>query len=471
MPNETQATELTSQEFIAEIEKDLKLGINPDLRRLGKYRVVLDPGVEALTINLDLSNKDLNLGEGDFTNGFVGFYETKVNNIDFGKSKFSKIYLDYLNAREINFNEAAASSIMFDRARTERCILGNFRVGELYFDEFSSEIIDLKNLKSGCVFVGKLKPTHVEFGNNQLTDFKVLFDEGGSEQFGDIPKENFESNNFEKIEIIRGGEEITLTVTEFLDRLNSGFNIANLGGYKVISDGTNVELNISIDIPRLDFGLGDFSQVRVSFTDSKIGRLNLGKSIINSLNFTNQNIATLELNNSKIDTLHFDNTVINSIFCERSNIKECGFEESQLDYIFLNHFQFENLRFGNSKIKEVYATTGSHGNIYFEDSEISLFNGQEAKFTILDFGEAHVNRVVMRGTSADTIRAEHLKANLFFVGYYDNVIGEMHATESTMGQNEGIKHLLFHKIVPNELDREYIESRRQKQIPSEFKLS
>jgi hypothetical protein len=162
---------------------------------------------------------------------------------------------------------------------------------------------------------------------------------------------------------------------------------------------------------------------------------------------------------------------LNSFFCERSKIVDCNIDNTSINRFFLTKLSCDNLRFDSSHIEEVYASSAVNQNIALNNCTVKVFNAHEAKFDTIDFGNSHIDRVLMRAASVKLINAKNLVARLFLIGYYDNDIQELQVSEATTGTKEGIETLVFKKIVPNELDREKVESARQQQIPKVFTMN
>jgi uncharacterized protein YjbI with pentapeptide repeats len=462
---------LTQQEFYKEIYKDIEEGRNPDLRKLGAYKVIADPGMAVFPIDLDLSGRDLYLGDGDFTGTFVAFDNTKANTVDLGSSRFSQLYLDYLDVKTLNFNSAQASSVMFDRAKIENCDFSDFRLKELYFDELSSGEIHIRNLTADRIFVGQIKPTRIHFEHNTPDNFRILFDDSGSRLFGDITEESLRGPNyFERESASRDtAPERLLSAQEFLRLVREGSDLRTLGKYKINGEGTGETMIIETRVEQLDLGLGDFREVAVEFTNPKIDTINLDEAQFDSVGFVGGNIELVDMAKAKANTLYFRDSKLGTIYCDGMGVDNCVFIETEIEYVFLNNFSFRDLKFDGAKIGEIFASRGEHGNIVFKSCDIRLFNGHEAKFQGIDFGESIFGRVVLRATSVDgVVEASDLKTGLFMIGYYDNAIEELRVTEATLGTKEGIETLVFKKIEPNELDKETFK-RRQEHIPNVYK--
>jgi len=448
---------LTKKEFYEEIDRD------PDLRRLGEYRVVADPGMEIFPIDLDLSGRELYLGEGDFTGTFVAFGNTKADKVDFGSCRFSQVYLDYLEVRLLSLHFSQASSLMFDRAEIDSCDFGEFEVQELYFDELSSEVINIEDLSAGRIFVGDLKPTEVKFENRGPEEFKILFDEGGSQTIGELKREELGDFNYREPEDEEKEGARSLSVQEFMALLEEGTSLRSLGMYRIVPEDGGEVLEISTaELGEIDFGRGDFRNVEVRFVNPEMSSISFDLADFGSIVFEGGRIGTVDLAKAKAEKLVFRGTEIGTVFCDGVDASHCEFDEVEIEYMFLNNILCESLEFTNSEINEIYASRGEHEDISFDNCEVRLFNGHEAKFKTIHFGKSEFGRVVMRATTVeDLVDASELKAERFMIGYYDNNIENMEVKESTLGTEEGIQALTFRKLEPSELDREHVEARRQ----------
>jgi len=457
---------LTKKELYEEIYRD------PNLTRLGPYKVVADPGMEIFAIDVDLSGRELILGDGDFTETFVAFEGTKAKKVDFGNCRFSQLYLDYLEAELLCFGTSQASSIMFDRAKIGSCEFDEFKVQELCFDELTAREIHINELTTGRIFVGFLSPCEVYFDSKGPGDFKIIFDENGVQTFGELKIEELRDFNYRE----PGGEEREgarpVTIQEFIDLVEAGGNLRTLGLYKVVAEDENNILEIPSDsLQEIDFGRGDFRGVEVKFVNPELHAVRLDLAIFGTIALEGGHIETVDLGKAKADSLIVRDTDIGTVFCDGIDVSHCEFDEVDVNYFFLNNLLCENLKFTASAINEMYASRGRHGEIYFDGCKLRIFNGHEATFKMIDFGKSEIDCVVMRATSVEgLLDATELKAERFMVGYYDNNIENLEVKESTLGTKEGIEKLTFRKIEPNEIDREFVESRRENAIPKEFKL-
>ncbi len=440
-----------------------------DLRQIGEYKVAAEDGREVFPINISVQGMDVHLGKGDFTNCFTAFCDTKAKSLHLDDCAFSQLYFDFAACDEVHFCNTKAASVMFDSAKIGECKFENFETKELYMDHSAMKTISIDNLSVHKLFVGTMKPSEVNFGNRDVSEFKILFDAGGSDSFG-----NFRPpNEIDGDKNVVPGKNITVfTINEFQDLMASKQNPATLGEYTVVPDDSGASLTITTSIENLNLGKGNFEKVEVIFANSKIKKLGFGQSTFSNLNITNIEMGTMDFESATIDKLKVDeNTNIDTLFFAGAEISDCEVNDTHIAYLFVNKLKNKSLKFFNSNLGQVYCSTGDHGDLFFDGCEVKMFNGHEATFGTIDFGKSRFGRILMRETNAKEINAINLVADQFMVGYFDNQIDNVVVNEQTLGGSDGIRSFYVRKIDPIDHSRKVeIDSKRQPSMPTNFTM-
>lgn len=261
---------LTLEKFYTELAKD------PDLRRLGPYK--LEGEVHGLVFPVDFNDGDgveINLGAGDFSSKFAAFCNTKVKSINFQHCKFADLYLDNLEAEQVDFSNVRANRIYFDYAKiVENCRLGLLESDEIYFDKATIKTIFGNGSKAGNVHMDDLvaETFHVNTMEAGLIDFSqstigsLFVSRGSGIKKMDFARSKIELMNLHEAKI----DEIRFGRSEIQRAL---LNKASIG----IVDCEDAEINY-LHIDQYENYIGDMNLSRAN-----IGELAIKKGPVERL--------------------------------------------------------------------------------------------------------------------------------------------------------------------------------------------
>lgn len=436
-----------------------ELNQNPDLRRLGEYKVKAKEGADVFPIELNLDGHDIHLGSGDFREAFTALSKTKARSLDFDNSIFTDLYLDYLEVESLKFSNSRASRLYFDYAKAKSCNFGEFVAPEVYFDEAQIESISRENLRTGILYLGKLKATDFDVEGMKLNAFRIVTDAK--------PEVTSENNG------IADEKVLVLHPNDFVRELRENSDLRRLGKYKVIPSTDNNSLLIDLDLKDKDINLGDgdFSLLHTSFGDTiaenidfhgcLFTKLELGNLRARRLDFSHSQAPFLNFDHSKIGEcflgdfvgykIQFNAAEVENIFGERGLVESIDFDSLTAEQFNVNSLCAENLMFARSKIRETYLSRGNGiKKMDFQESKLELLNLHEGELREVDFGNSRITRAMINKSIIDVVRAENLTAEVLFIGND----GKNKIRLLEFGDNKGIKHLELEKALPSEIDRE-----------------
>ncbi len=415
------AREISLKELYQELYRD------PDLRRLGRYKVVATEGQVVLPIDLDLDGRDVYLGEGDFRNGFVAFSDTKVRSLDLGTSKFTDLYLDNLEAEALLCGEAHASRLYFDYALVAECRFNDFVAPEVYFDEASIGEIAGENLRSGIIYSERLnspgfKPTDIS-GNT----YRIM--------------------TTDSTEVVKRGDEglppvvRDISVSELKRLVTENPNLQRLGLYKVVPEDGSAEariLDLNLDVRGgvINLGHGDFTQLKVRLGETKADLVDLANSKFDAIDFADAEIGECFLGGSEIGELGFGRAKIVNIYGEQSKAGEVRLDNLDCQQLNANRIQTRLFELREAHVRELYLSRGDGiENMYFDSAQLELLNLHEGEVRELHFGQSVVDRALINKASVKELNIEHLRASNLYIGDYKNEIDNLKFGEGI----EGIK--------------------------------
>ncbi len=464
--------ELTLKQLYIELDTD------PDLRRLGAYKVVHSEGKPILPIDVHLEGKDIHLGEGDFRETFTAFDKTVARSLDLGDSVFTEIYLDHLQVDTLKFSRSKSSRLFFDAAKVRNCEFGEFKSSEVYFDWSNIENIFLQKLSAGIVYLGTLKAENVDRGDIRDGKFRFYIDPGGTESFGDFVVSGAEKEFPEDKE-----KEIRkLTRNELVEELKANPDLRRLGRYEVLPEAGEEKFKISIDLDgsNVMFGEGDFSRMSVSLGDNDWASVNFGSSIFSELSLSSLKADRIDFANSQAGELFFDvaklgecflsnyygykffggQADVEVLFGEGADVKDMSLESMQVGQFHVNHIKAEELRLGKSRIREM-SMSAEKGvqKLYCEESKLELLNLHESHLKELHFGDSEIRKALINKCSVGTVRCDNLKAEVFYIGNDGkNELGLIDFERA-----KGIKRIEMERILPysgsNKTDERHIFSK------------
>ena len=378
---------------------------DPDLRRLGKYRIVAEKGQTILPIDLNCEGKQIHLGQGDFTDGFVALGLTKALGFDFGDAKFTDLYLDYLDADNVSFSRSQASRLYFDYAKIKECHFGDFVTPEIYLDVASIGVTLGENLQAGIVYVEASMAE--KFDRESLTPHAHRITLDGEQ----VASSGETSDTVSEVKSIEKGD--------FIRYLADDGDLRRLGEYRLISTPDDQELTINLDLPdaEIDFGQGDFTAFAVSFGGTRAKTLDFANSKFGDVNLQVSNIENCFFGEFSGRTLQFGDAKITNVFCERANAEGVYLEHLQAEKFNVNNMATPELRLGESRVAEMYLSRGEGvEKMYGELAELRLLNLHEGRLQELDFGEATIESALINKAHIDIVRAQNLIANKLYIG-------------------------------------------------------
>lgn len=414
---------------------------DPDLRRLGRYKVIAAEGQTIFPIDLDLTDFDIHLGEGDYTSAFVALCNTKARSINFGSSKFLDLYLDNTEFDECLLLEARASRLYFDFAAIKECRFGKFIAPEVYFDSATIGTIAGEHLRTGIVYVENLEcPTYT---NETLTGNGYRFIEGSdSEQMTSEVKQD--SHPEQSDTPIR-----RISTHEFIEHLKEDPDLSRLGSYKVVSKlgdeiMEDLQINIDFDQRRINLGEGDFSTMRMYLGASRASLIDFSKSKFDSVNMGSAEIANCFFAESRVRELRFGDARIANIFGEQCRTEKIYLDRLACHQFNVNEIRAKQLRLGEAHLSELYLSRGEGvETIYCDHAELELLNLHEGKIREFHFGDSHIGRALVNKASIAELYVENLRAHTFYIdNACGNEIGRLEFSQIT-----GIDHISLERAL------------------------
>ena len=454
--------------------KDLyeQLSQDPDLRRLGEYKVIAQKEKAVFPIELNLEGQDIHLGNGDFREAFTALSKTKARSLDFGNSVFTDLYLDYLEVEDLKFSSSRASRLYFDYAKVKNCNFGNFVAPEVYFDEVQAESIFGDNLETGILYLGKLKTINFDFEHIKSRAHRIALDANGIS----FPEYKIDSETEDvRGENIGAGSEgvLALSPDDFIQKLRENTDLRRLGRYKVIppSDNNSLVIDLNLRDKDVNFGDGDFSLLHTSFGDTVaesidfhnclFTKLKLGNLQAKRLDFSHSQAPFLDFDYSKMDEcffgdfqgyrIHFSEAEVKNVFGERALTESISLDSLAAEQFNVNGLRAESFMLARSEIREMYLSRGDGiRKMEFQESKLELLNLHEGELKEVNFGNSRITRAMINKSTIDVVHCENLTAEVMFFGNDGkNKIGLLE-----FGDNKRIKHLELEEILASERDRE-----------------
>lgn len=425
---------------------------NPDLRRLGQYRVIAKGSKPVLPIDVNLEGRDVNLGEGDFTDSFVAFAETRARGLDLSDCAFTDLYLDNMKVDTLHFSESKASRLFFDYAKINNCEFGNFSSPELYFDEAEIENILMQNLRSGVVYLAKLKAANVvSEGENKV--YKFLTDLNGTKSFG-----NFTIVETETVGSVEEGSEAvqkvrSITLDELIDELKKDSDLRRLGKYQVVPEGDGSSV-VDMDLEGKDIflGEGDFTKLPegLSFAGTSAKSVDFDKCRFSELSLGSLKAERIDLSRSKSGWLTFNSAIIGECFFSDFEGDNIDGGEAKIENIFgergithrlkldsmtvgqfnINNMQIKEFRLDESQIRELYMSNGKGvQDMFFSESQIELLNLHESSMHEVHFEWSKIHKALINKCSVEKIYCDELDTELLFIARHKNELGEIDFSE------------------------------------------
>ncbi len=416
--------ELSLKELYAE------LMYSPDLRRLGRYKLIADAGQTVFPIDVDFEGKKVHLGDGDFTEGLVAFSNTKAASLDLGTSKFNDLYLDYLEAEQLIFSRAQASRVYFDYARVGDCEFKDFVAAEVYFDEAAIGHISGERLRSGIIYLEHLQSPDFNPSDMSANAYRLV----EAEDLADVVKEAHINSLEEAIPEVR-----LMSTREFLQFIDEDLDLRRLGLYKVVPEHDTEEarllrIGLEIDGCVANLGRGDFTELKVQLAATRARIVDFADSKFDELDFVDTEIESCFLADSEISELSFGNAKITNVFGERCRAGAVNLASLECRQFNTNGIRTPELRLAEARIREFYLSRGDGvGNMYFDNAELGLLNLHEGQVNKVHFGEAVVGRALINKASVKELNIELLKADELYIGDFHNEIGRLRFSEGIEG--------------------------------------
>lgn len=455
-----------------------ELESNPDLRRLGEYKVVPDKGKAILPIDVKFDGKDIHLGNGDFRDGFVAFAHSTARSVDLGTSQFTELYLDSLKVENVIFADSKASRLYFDTAKIGECHFGNFQAAEMYFDTAVVGAIHGEGLKAGHIYIeGEDKPN---------VDQELLIDNAYRISLG-VDRTTVEGSVEDAtakadIEEVAPEEEPVreITADEFSQHLREGLDLSRLGKYKVKPKEGEDSLVIHLDLEGrdLNLGSGDFTGMRVSFGSTIARTVDFSQSQFDDVSFQFARFDNCFFGDFKGGKVDFDNATVSNVFWERGTAASVNLDNLSCVQFNINSMKTDELRLGTSQIGEMYLSVGAGvQKLLCEQARIGLFNFHEGKIHEVNFGISSIDRAYLNKSTTGRINAEGLQSKVMYFGNDGkNIVGDLR-----VGDNAGIQHIELGRIMPTggPEDREILknirlgdtEEEEEKKVPEEDPLN
>jgi uncharacterized protein YjbI with pentapeptide repeats len=382
---------------------------NPDLRRLGPYRVVADPEQSIFPIDINFEGKDVHFGDGDFTDGFVGMSKTKAGTINFGSSRFFDLYLDDLEAELVSFESARASRLYFDQAKLAECRFDDFVAPEVYFDDASIVHVTGDRLRTGTVFLERLQSPGFRPSDMSDNAYRVIRD-GESTDIPGISEE------------LTTPEARIISTREFQQLIHEDADFRRLGPYRVVPELDNEDariLRINLELPDgiVNFGQGDFTELKVQLAETKAGLVDFAGSKFDTIDFADAEIGDCFLAGSELTEINFGKAKIVNVFGEQCSAAVIRFEALECQQFNINEMHARQLRLREARIRELYLSCGDGiEEIYFDNAELQLLNLHEGSVREVHFGESAVQRALINKAHIRELNIENLRADKLYIG-------------------------------------------------------
>ncbi len=416
--------ELSLKELYAELMH------SPDLRRLGRYKLIADAGQTVFPIDVDFEGKKVHLGDGDFTEGLVAFSNTRAASLDLGTSKFYDLYLDYLEAEQLIFSRAQASRVYFDYARVGDCQFKDFVATEVYFDEAVIAHISRERLRSGIIYLEHLQSLGFDPNDMSANAYRLV----EAEKLFDVVNEAHANSPEEATPEVR-----LISTREFLQFIDEDLDLRRLGLYKVVpehdtEDARLLRIGLELDGCAANLGQGDFTELKVQLAATRARIVDFADSKFDVLDFVDSEIENCFLADSEISELGFGNAKITNVFGERCRTGAVNLASLECRQFNTNGMRIPELRLAEARIRELYLSRGDGvENMYFENAELGLLNLHEGQVNEVHFGDAVVGRALINKASVKELNIEHLKADELYIGDFRNEIGRLRFNEGIEG--------------------------------------
>ena len=416
------------------------LRADPDLRRLGEYKVVAGEGQTIFPIDMDFEGRSVQLGGGDFTDGFVAFAGTKAESVDLGTSKFVDLYFDDLDAERLLLSAARASRLYFDQARLKECHFDDFEAPEVYFDDAVIDTIEGGRLRAGIIHLERLNCPGFSLDQLATNTHRLLDCEGAAiTPSGSHLRAEKESDS--------GSEILLITPNEFLRYLVQDPDLSRLGEYKVeleLGEDTRGELHLNseFDDKTLSFGNGDFSSFKLFLGDSKASLVDFSESKFDDVDFQYAEFRDCFLAGGSFSEIRFGNARITNVFGEDSSTKAVYLDSLSAHQFNVNEIKAKEFRMGDAHVDEMYFSRGEGIEIMdCERAELGLLNLHEGQMREFHFGQSVVQKALINKAHLRGLYIEGLKADKLYIGNDGlNEIGKLEFSQIT-----GIKEINIDK--------------------------
>jgi uncharacterized protein YjbI with pentapeptide repeats len=376
--------ELSLSALYGELEED------PDLRRLGSYRVVADDRKSIIPIDVNLEGKNIHLGDGDFTDGFVAFCFTKAKELDLGTSKFTDLYLDEVEIGSVMFSRARASRMYFDYAKIGECHFGNFVTPELYFDLAKIQHIFGENLQSGIIYPEKLDSSDFDPETLGAHAHRLTF--GSAKDEPRISSEVIAETGDADL-VVR-----TLSQEDFLRHLAENPDLSRLGRYRVVVEDDELVIDMDLEGQKLIFGYGDFTDTKLFLGHTKAGLIDFSKSKFRDVVFQDAKIGDCFFDESEAESVEFGDAEVKNVFWEKGRSGSVYLDHLTCEQFNINSMATREFRLGEARVGQMFLSVGDRvERMYGERCKVDLLNLHEGKLKEVDFGEATVRRDQSKG--------------------------------------------------------------------------
>ncbi len=413
---------------------------DPDLRRLGPYKVVATERQTIFPIDIDFGDQDVHLGEGDFTDGFVAFCNSRARSLDLGSSVFTDFYPDFIEVDVLLCSESRASRFYFDDAKIGLCNFGKLVSPEVYFDRAQIDVLLPEELQSGVIYIEALESEGFNPERLISNAHRVTLDKG-----------RIEDAAANKQAIVEGSDDTVVEVRilkagEFIDYLLAGnLDLRGLGKYKVVPDGDSpLEINLDLEGRGLNFGAGDFTSVSISFCATRSEYVDFSESVFGHVDFRDSQIGSCFFADFQGKEVHFGNARMENVFWERGSAAFIYLDKLTAGQFNINDMETEEIRLGDSQVREMYLSTGEGvQRMFCEHAQIGLLNLHEGRLIEVDFGESRIHKALINKATIDLVKAEGLVADKLYIGNDGkNEIGELR-----LGLHEGVKEVDLEKAL------------------------
>ncbi len=405
--------EISLKELYSELAHD------PDLRRLGPYRVVATKGQTILPIEVNLEGQDVYLGEGDFRDGFVAFADSRVRCLDLGSSRFTDLYLDNLQAESLLCGEAKASRLYFDYAQIAECRFNDFVTPEVYFDEGSIGEIVGERLRAGIIYPERLNCPDFKSSDVSSNGYRIM----PLAESADIKQvSNTDTTNDSHLEVRE------ISVTEFERMIGQNPDLRRLGPYKVVPDSGSEEggilhINLELRDHVINFGKGDFTGLKVELGETKSRVVDLADSKFDVIDFAAAEVGDCFLAGSEMGELGFGKAKIVNIFGEQAKASVIRFDTLECEQFNANEVRAKLFQLKEAHVRELYLSRGDGiEGMYFDSAVLELLNLHEGKVGELHFGQSTVRMALINKASVRELNIEGLRSDRLYIDSYKNEI-------------------------------------------------